>query len=220
VRENIKKLFERVLNARPTGLTLADIEEMFVPAEHRDAAYKAVSQLGYAPTNRYNLRAGHFDAEVNILFDGARWGYPNGAQKFNRRTEAADKLHAWWDWRVALGQEWGLVRAVFNSLHKHCKRADYVRYYWPAIVPLLPDHGEVKQKLTDYKPCSNPTPIPVELRLACRRTQESITKALLLPEGVKDEPVGLVVAGGGGCLPKFARPWLSPSGQVVHVDRF
>lgn len=185
VEANIRKLFGRVLayHCEPE-LTPNDVFDLFVPKHLQQLALDATRHLELTPSYRFEFEIDGLGS-FNLRCPGLPFFYP-GDRPPVEGTPAWRKLMAWADKRLALGKEWARVREVFFDLKTMCTRKDYVRYYWPPIVTLL-GNSPTAEQLRVWKPCSNPTRLPNELRRACLETMQAVTLATLLP-AEKPEP--------------------------------
>lgn len=204
VKGIIKKLFNRALQWHcQNDITRDELEEFLVPAQYRQLARDAVAILEHSPSRRFYIPS-ETGPEIQIVAEGLNWEFPARKKHTHPKCAAWGKLQDWTERRVELGKQWGLVREVFSELNERCTRKDYLRFYWPPIVTLL-GNTKTAEALAEWKPCSNPTPIPVGLRLACKETMNTIAMAALLPDHPPEE-VGPIVLSATGLL-KGEHPW-------------
>lgn len=86
--------------------------------------------------------------------------------------------------------DWGVVKAVYKYLNKHCKSPAQVRYFWPSILGIMSlneDLDDVRASIIEHTMPRGLPSLPPEVRALCRQTAGIVATALLLPP-LEDEP--------------------------------
>ena len=201
VEAGICKLRDQaVVGVKPNNIKCDELIHMFVPEEHHQVCRQAVEVMGLNPVGLGVIEWYTFDptrpdrtskAPICLNFYPNRkldWAPPSylGKKNVNMDHPAAVHALAWAKWRIERGREWSLVRAVFMSLHEKLNNIQQVRFYWPALVPLMATISpEAADDIRTMKPPSSLPPLPPALKEACINTQYTITKSLLLPDDKK-----------------------------------
>jgi hypothetical protein len=219
VSRSVTKLFERMLNAKDPKLNLQEVEDIFIPREHRDLAYKAVSIMGMDPERSLTARIPYKGktAQVELAFKGATWFWPERRKQPDGweecPEEVREKVLSWLAWREKLSADWGLVQETFKRLHSSCTNIDQIRFYWPALPTLLDMDSASKdtaEKMREFKYPKNVPTLHPGLKQACQDTMATVTKGLLFPEGERPErAVKLSLFSTYHAFHPVPRPWSS-----------
>jgi hypothetical protein len=226
VIRSIRKLFERMLNAKDPKLALQDVEDILIPREHRDIAHKAVSIMGMRRSSSLTAFIPYKTKKVQVEFvvKGATWfwpdrghsGLPDGWEQCPLETK--ERVLSWLEWREKLSAEWGLVEETFRKLHASCTNIEQIRFYWPALPTLLDmdpagTGKDTAEKMREFKYPKNVPTLHPALKQTCQDTMATITKGLLFPDGERPQrEVQLVLNSTYYAFEPVQRPW-GPSGN-------
>jgi hypothetical protein len=185
----IEKLRDRYLQILDDiEFTPQEIMDIYVHADWQEKARFAYTHFQCQTPSMMDfilaLPDGKFTAEIRS--DQFKWaaqkGFKSTGQNMQYKSEATDKMAKWCTARMELGIKWGMVDAVFRELAYRCRTPYEVRYFWPAVLPLLNMMGDkygeklrVPRGVPDYT-------LPRELRDAAYEAQVLVSGTLIMPE--------------------------------------
>jgi len=178
------------------ALTHDEFLELFVAPEHRRGFMEVAQLVNNDYTRSGRVMYDHPDYGTVALgitlkeFDGIKPPFiPLGVLRVPVTTEvtgcnsAHTTICSWVKDRYELGFEFGMVKRVLEQLNKRLRTPEQVRYYLPAIRTLCkeqyPTLQDFANEIAEVK-CARPSPIPVELRDACRVVAATITASSLI----------------------------------------
>jgi hypothetical protein len=214
ITAQIGALKSRMLAAVQIGLTHAEGQSLFTPAEHREILARApmlsTCHDGYHMVESpWSFRYGdgpELDADLVLgLGFQTHKGVPaplpplHPARQRDVSPELVEKVNTWVQAFMEIQKKFILAAHVFTRLNQVCETPEQVRYLWPPVLSLIRAGclSDLADKLTPFcAPATLPSLSP-ELREAIRDAAGTVTAAQLLDAKPleREDPVELLLTG-------------------------
>lgn len=156
IRYAARKLFSKSTEFFECALTPDEVEHLIIKPEDRKILRDAYDLLYPRGNNSYTTvpfhvaLAGVEDAvEISLV---SRTGFPflipNYAQNRHaawvpEQSDVVERIRKWTAHRIEQGIEWGRVLDVITYLNQFCSSPQQMRFYFPGIVTVLVNSGDV-----------------------------------------------------------------------------
>ena len=205
MRFNIGLMAARMAAIRPLHLTHQEVLDLVAPPEHhtilREAAdVAAISNEHDAfsvsvPTTKFGIIGVSF--LMRTIDDIVAPLRPRHPQYFTTPVSEGTrtKLHAWIDWRMEVGREFGIVNYALSVLAAKCTTPQEVRFLFPSVLALCAPAGvgydnelqEYHDKVRDFiTPRHTPLLNSTERKII-REAAGYVSAASVLPREVPDD---------------------------------